>query len=706
MPARLPNSSYGVMKKSLLQLSIGVIGVALAMLTFIGTNTRHISALAGWLTYTTAAYITGGVLVVVALVWLLMRLRALPWTGNHGERLRIKKLNSSIYYGIGLLVVACWATAIVNAQSKAKPVPLSRISKTLPFDTTIKDSRILIMPFMKTCTYEGRSIDIGNAIRDRLEKLRISDSLNIQIRYFADSIDLSNYTPAIADSLMKLTGATDILSGTYSLRECEGSALNRLSFHHRTDYKNVHKEIEHLDNENKILKFDSVDDIREGIGLQSMDDMIYFVAGLADYRSGKYQSAIARYKKIQDYQHNAPLLFDIGNCYLVLKDHQQTRLYYELCFQADPTYAEALAHISWLEMAQKRYDNARRLLENALKADPDNYCANNSLGGLYLKLKDTVRAEACFQSLVHHHPKDDALMFRMAKTFMSIGDYQSARVLLEKAFPIHPSHPGLWNLLGKVHFILRNEKTATECFENALRFNKRDANAWNNLGVLHQMNNRFTEAIDCFVTATNINPKLQEPWIAMAECYLELDNEQAAFNTLQEALSKDRKAEKVLLYTADLYSTRGQYQNAGFHYLALTNLRPSNASYLLQLAMCYYAQSDYRSALAMYRRAHLLQPDNAVVLYKMARSASQLNDASHAVEYLSQALERAPELMRMAANDHAFAWMATDKNFSMLIKNDSLGTKSYFETPAYYLPLLPAARPYFRESTVKRPTLL
>ena len=58
------------------------------------------------------------------------------------------------------------------------------IKKSSPiFDSTDNRFKILILPFNKDCIYEGGKYDIGLVIKNRLDSLKRSDSLSINVHY-------------------------------------------------------------------------------------------------------------------------------------------------------------------------------------------------------------------------------------------------------------------------------------------------------------------------------------------------------------------------------------------------------------------------------------------------------------------------------------------------------------------------------------------
>ncbi|WP_276481615.1 tetratricopeptide repeat protein [Paraflavitalea pollutisoli] len=693
------------MKKPWLQFSLGVVTLALAFIAFVGSNSRSLSSIADWLTVTSAAYITAicGVLTVTVLV--LMRYRALPWTGKNGERLRIKKLNKSIYFVLGLLVCCCWITAIVNAQTARMAVPPAITRNTPPFDRTVKGNKVLILPFRKECEYMGMSYDIGYVIRQRLEAMRLQDSVLIQTRYFIDSIDLRNFTTEMADSLMKITGANQIVYGSYSLAACEGKPSDKICYNYRTDRKSLHMEEDLLDHEYKIFDFYGLEDIRNGAGMETIDYVIYSVSGTAQYWGGKYKSAIALFQKIKDYQHKAAALFGIGNCYMMMRDHQTARSYYQQTLAIKPDYAEALSHYSIIAMRNNQPDSARQLIALAQQANPDNPCVNRILGDISLLDRDTTQAKEAYRRVTRQFQESDQVLISLAKEFFQFKDYADALETLHQAVKVHPSHPGIWNLLGQLYFVLEDDATAIICFDNALAFDRQDVKALHNKGLVHLKNERFREAICCFREATAISPRMHEAWIALADCYRQQQQDELAIDCLQDALSYDPKAENVLACAADLFTRLGRYSEATIHYAALTRLRPSSVGYFSQLAEGYISLNDHASALLCYEKICRLSPRNGEAYYKMAQSQSLLNRPAQTIQSLTVAIGLNPSLLVLAQGDWAFRSLADNKNFSLLVKNYSLVVKSFHETPACHPPLHFPGRITAGISTNNRPTL-
>jgi tetratricopeptide (TPR) repeat protein len=85
-----------------------------------------------------------------------------------------------------------------------------------------------------------------------------------------------------------------------------------------------------------------------------------------------------------------------------------------------------------IAVEERRFDEGRRYLEQALKLDPKFYPARFNLGEIPLMEKNYAQARAVFEKLLAEYPKDELILFRVFLCHLLQKDETAARQALDK----------------------------------------------------------------------------------------------------------------------------------------------------------------------------------------------------------------------------------------------------------------------------------
>lgn len=150
------------------------------------------------------------------------------------------------------------------------------------------------------------------------------------------------------------------------------------------------------------------------------------------------------------------------------------------------------------------------LWQKTVQTAPDSARARNNLGGAYLRLGQSVLAEAQLEAALRIKPDFASARANLGKLYMDRGDLDMAERELNAALTLgqHDAIPRLW--MGVVLARKGEISEAEAQFRAAMDTSPYGAYAYNNLGVLFIRTGRLAEAEPLFREALRLMPDLTE----------------------------------------------------------------------------------------------------------------------------------------------------------------------------------------------------
>jgi len=148
--------------------------------------------------------------------------------------------------------------------------------------------------------------------------------------------------------------------------------------------------------------------------------------------------------------------------------------------------ASAKAGLAEAFLASDRYEEARTLLEEAVRIDPDNTRALALLGPIYGRAGELPLAAKTLERAVALGETSAEIRRNLALVYMQEGKIQRAVAELQKASEDSPSDSAIWFTLGNAYLHSRNGDRAAEAFESALALRPDWPEATFNLALAYQ----------------------------------------------------------------------------------------------------------------------------------------------------------------------------------------------------------------------------
>ena len=152
--------------------------------------------------------------------------------------------------------------------------------------------------------------------------------------------------------------------------------------------------------------------------------------------------------------------------------------------------------------------------------------------------EDPVGAEAAMRRLLDEHPRESAILVRLARLLHRLGRVDEAIPLMRKAADIARS-PATLNDLGSLYLAAGDWAAAIDEYQSAIRLDPRYVLARINLADTFAETGRMREAIEVYRAALSIDPASIDVHLGLAVALLRIGDSAAALAECRAALDVD-----------------------------------------------------------------------------------------------------------------------------------------------------------------------
>ncbi|QNI31884.1 tetratricopeptide repeat protein [Alloacidobacterium dinghuense] len=293
-------------------------------------------------------------------------------------------------------------------------------------------------------------------------------------------------------------------------------------------------------------------------------------------------------------------------------------------------------------------DEALQILSAIVKEHPEYAQAHSNLGIVYTQQKRFSEAAREFETALKLDPADDSVRLSYVKSLTALLQYDKAEPLIHEYLQKHPRDFEAVYFNGVVERGLGNYAEAERSFRQAVALNPNHAEAHYNLGFVLARQGKPAEARPELEKALQLNPESSEARFQLASVLRTLGQQDQAheeLNVLQQekaaSVKQDVAAVSASQANQDLQS--GDPQKAVALYRASLANDPKNARTYYDLALALDRLSDYSAEQDALEKAQALDATLAPVHNQLGFLDLQAGHAQDAERQFKAAISLDPQ---------------------------------------------------------------
>jgi len=161
---------------------------------------------------------------------------------------------------------------------------------------------------------------------------------------------------------------------------------------------------------------------------QPQNAEIYGFLGQLYYAKKEYDKAVAQFETVLTFQpDNVDMMYTVGALYLETNDRAKAKAMFQKCVDYQPDHDGCLNSLGYMYAEDgQELDKAQNLIELALAADPKNGAYLDSLGWVYFKKGDYVKALEYLKQ-ADEQIQDPTIHEHLGDVYFQLKDFSAAK---------------------------------------------------------------------------------------------------------------------------------------------------------------------------------------------------------------------------------------------------------------------------------------
>ncbi|MCB9256890.1 MAG: tetratricopeptide repeat protein [Chitinophagales bacterium] len=410
--------------------------------------------------------------------------------------------------------------------------------------------------------------------------------------------------------------------------------------------------------------------------LESYNDTIYLVLADAQFKIGRFEEAIIKYRMIQ--------VLDKNYSYTIFKKLGIAEYYFGMYFNAmenlqkalavlpsdyeiysylgmsyfnvhnidkairtlrqgidpkDPLSAECAVNLGLVYDEILEYDSSLWVLEDALEIDSNRLDAYYFLGNIHYNRKQYEKSNFYYTKLLSLNPKFEYAYEPLANSLFFSGLYDEAINKYRQSTYFNGNDPKSFNLIGICYLQKKDYITAFHYFEEAAKVSPDYGLAYFNLASLAFDQAWYDEAISYCSYALKSNPEDGDIHFLLGRTYIQLGMLDQAQSSLESCIKYNSLNANAYRYLGDICLMKNEKRKASFYYGFHTILDPSSFDGFYYLGLNQFNLSDFNESKKSLSKALEIQNDSYSCKIALAKTLIKLGENAQALVLLEEAYQ-------------------------------------------------------------------
>ncbi len=212
--------------------------------------------------------------------------------------------------------------------------------------------------------------------------------------------------------------------------------------------------------------YQAIDSLRRAIDANPYYGDAYRYLAQVYFDMGEHELSLDNAMSALKYSHqDIRAMLIVGNSYRELGQYQKAESYLLQVQKQFPSNPAVYRDMGELYILMNRKDQALRMLEKAMRLDPEDWKNHNSMAHYYLYMDKTAQAEQSLQKALALNSRERATYLNLATFYYNQNRLDQAVALLEKGESLFENFVSGVTLLGDSYLRLKNYKSALEKYK-------------------------------------------------------------------------------------------------------------------------------------------------------------------------------------------------------------------------------------------------
>jgi len=306
------------------------------------------------------------------------------------------------------------------------------------------------------------------------------------------------------------------------------------------------------------------------------------------------------------------LLFELADVYDDYEEFDKVFNCLKLILEQDRTNEEALYKICFWTDYTGRDEESILLHQQIIDEFPYTQLAWFNLGAAYQGLKLYEKAADAYQYAIAIDEKFDYAYRNLGDAFLRLRKYREAIEVLQKVLELAMPEAVIYEAIAYCFEKLKNPAQARFHYRKAVHLNSTDSHLYYKIAVTYMHEGYWESALKNLNTAMSINKSQPDYYLALAQCYLQLD----------------------------------RIKDAVIHFTNFIKARPRNVKGWKELIKCLYEAEYFEEALEQVYNAQKNTNDKPLFDFYKAAILFALGKSKEGLLHLEHGMRNAPGFIR------------------------------------------------------------
>ncbi|MGA9380888.1 MAG: tetratricopeptide repeat protein, partial [Phormidium sp.] len=281
-------------------------------------------------------------------------------------------------------------------------------------------------------------------------------------------------------------------------------------------------------------------------------------------------------------------------------------------------HAEAWLNLGILYYQTENYPEAQEAIAKSLELNPVNSQTYYVLGYCLEQTQNITEAISAYEDAIAIDPTLIDAYNNLGNLLLQTGNIPEAEAVFRQAIATNDRHFGSYINLGNLLIQQNQIDLAIEVYETALKFNPENPDILYNLEIAVNLQNspayiresanklyqqgRYEEAIAKYQEFLATRTRDATVYLAISECYKNLDRTREVIHTLQEGIQLYPTADQIHFSLITYLQTKGKTQEAVACAEAATRLLPDNYTFKILSKLMLPLIYDTEDEIKYYRQ--------------------------------------------------------------------------------------------------------